>query len=61
MFDLKTAMTNIAQRWKYKMDEVSPGVFRLDVAIKMKDESWRYQFVYAWIIPVVILVKMLFT
>lgn len=51
MFDLKTAITNIAQRWKYKMDEVSPGVFRVDVAIKMKDESWRYQFVYAWIIP----------
>lgn len=50
MFDLKTAITNIAERWKYKMDEVSPGIFRLDVAIKMKDGSWRYQFVYAWII-----------
>lgn len=50
MFDLKTAVSNIAEKWKYKMDEVSPGVFRLDVAIKMKDGNWRYQFVYAWII-----------
>jgi hypothetical protein len=50
MFDLKTAILNIAEKWKYKVDEVSPGVFRIDVAIKMKDESWRYQFVYVWII-----------
>ncbi|MCE3258923.1 MAG: hypothetical protein K0S12_564 [Bacteroidetes bacterium] len=47
-FDLKTAVTNIAERWKYKMDEISPGIFRMDVAIKMKDGSWRYQFVYIW-------------
>ena len=50
MFDLKTAILNIAEKWKYKVDEVSPGVFRIDVAIKMKNDSWRYQFVYAWII-----------
>ncbi|MBK9283679.1 MAG: hypothetical protein IPM51_05095 [Sphingobacteriaceae bacterium] len=50
MFDLKTAITNIANKWKYKLDEISPGVFRMDVAIKMKDGSWRYQMVYAWII-----------
>lgn len=51
MFDLKNTITSICERWKYKMEELSPGVFRVDVAIKMKDESWRYQFVYAWIIP----------
>ena len=50
MFDLKTAVTNIAAKWKYKLDEISPGVFRMDVAIKMKDGSWRYQMVYIWII-----------
>ncbi len=50
MFDLKTAITNISARWKYKMDEVSPGVYKLDVALKMKDETWRYQGVYIWII-----------
>jgi hypothetical protein len=47
-FDLKQAVTNIAEKWKYKMDETSPGVFRMDVAIKMKDDSWRYQLVYVW-------------
>ncbi len=50
MFDLKKALTNISERWKYKVDEISPGVFRMDVALKMKDDSWRYQFVYVWII-----------
>jgi len=48
MFELKTAITNIGERWKYKVEEITPGVYRVDVAIKMKDESWRYQFVYAW-------------
>lgn len=46
--DLKIVLSNICERWKYKMDEISPGVFRLDVAIKQKDESYRYQYVYAW-------------
>jgi hypothetical protein len=50
MFDLKTAVTNIAAKWKYKLDEVSPGVYRMDVAIKMKDDSWRYQMVWVWLI-----------
>ncbi len=49
--DLKIALTNICEKWKYKMDEISPGIFRIDVSIKQKDESMRYQFVYAWIIP----------
>ena len=49
-FDLKTAVSNIANRWNYKLDEVSPGIFRIDVAIKMKDGSYRYQFVWAWVI-----------
>lgn len=48
--DLKIVLTNISERWKYKMDEISPGVFRLDVAMKQKDESMRYQYVYAWVI-----------
>ncbi len=49
-FDLKTVVSNIANRWNYKLDEVSPGIFRIDVAIKMKDGSYRYQFVWVWII-----------
>jgi len=50
MFDLKDILHTIAERWKYKVEEVSPGIFRTDVAIKMKDGNWRYQFVYVWII-----------
>ncbi|MBS1637995.1 MAG: hypothetical protein JST26_18930 [Bacteroidetes bacterium] len=49
--DLKIVLSNIAARWNYKLDELSPGVFRMDVALKMKDGSFRYQFVYIWIIP----------
>lgn len=49
-FDLKLAVSNIANRWNYKLDEVSPGVFRIDVAIKLKDGNYRYQFVWVWII-----------
>ena len=41
MLDLKTALTNISTKWKYKLDEVSPNVWRVDVALKMKDETWR--------------------
>ncbi|MBL7912032.1 MAG: hypothetical protein JNJ41_13320 [Bacteroidia bacterium] len=48
MFDLKTAMTNISNKWKYKLDEVSPGIWKIDVALKMKDNSWRYQNVWVW-------------
>ncbi|MDO9001469.1 MAG: hypothetical protein Q7W45_17010 [Bacteroidota bacterium] len=48
MFDLKTAVTNISNKWKYKLDEVSPGIYKIDVAIKMKDDSWRYQNVWIW-------------
>lgn len=48
MFDLKTAVSNIAERWKYKLDETSPGVYRIDVAIKQKNDSWRYQNVWVW-------------
>ncbi len=48
MFDLKTAMKNISDKWKYKLDEVSPGVWKIDVALKMKDGSWRYQNVWVW-------------
>ncbi len=48
MIHLKEAVTNIANKWKYKLDEISPGVFRMDVAIKMKDGGFRYQNVYIW-------------
>lgn len=48
MFDLKQALNNISAKWKYKLDEISPNVYRMDVAIKIGDDKWRYQFVYIW-------------
>ncbi len=48
MLDLRSALLNISRRWNYKMDEVSPEVWRMDVAIPLKDGKFRYQFVYIW-------------
>jgi len=50
MFDLKVIINNICARWNYKVEEISPGIFRMDVALKQKDATFRYQFVYVWII-----------
>lgn len=50
MFDLKVTVSNISTRWNYKVEEVTPGIFRVDVAIKQKDDTFRYQFVYVWVI-----------
>jgi len=50
MLDLKMTVTNICNRWNYKVDEITPGIFRVDVALKQKDATFRYQFVYVWII-----------
>ncbi|MFN8299961.1 MAG: hypothetical protein U0T75_12710 [Chitinophagales bacterium] len=49
MLDLRSALLNISRRWNYKMDELSPEVWRLDVAIPIQDGKFRYQFVYVWI------------
>jgi hypothetical protein len=49
MFNLKQSLDAISAKWKYKLDELStPGVYRMDVAIKVGEEKWRYQFVYIW-------------
>ncbi len=45
--DLKDTLTRIAQRWSYKLTEVSDGVFAIDVGLKLQDGSVRYQYVYA--------------
>ena len=50
MFELKSVLMEVSQKWNYKMEEISAGVFRMDVAIKMKDGSYRYQFVYVWMV-----------
>ncbi|MBK6836341.1 MAG: hypothetical protein IPG89_19595 [Bacteroidetes bacterium] len=45
MFDLKKTLDAISAKWKYKLDELSPGVYRMDVALKIDEDNWRYQFV----------------
>lgn len=49
MLDLRSALLNISRRWNYKLDEIEPDVWRMDVAIPLKDGKFRYQFVYLWI------------
>lgn len=46
--DLQSTLQQIATRYNYKLDEINPGTFRMDVAIPMKDGNFRYQFVYIW-------------
>jgi hypothetical protein len=44
--ELKETLTQIALKWGYKMEEISPGIFGLDISIKRKtSETIRYQYV----------------
>lgn len=47
--ELQVLLQGISDKWKYKLEEINDDKFRLDVAIKMKDDTWRYQYVYVWI------------
>jgi len=47
--ELHGMLNAICEKWKYKIEEIANDTFRLDVAIKMKDDTWRYQYVYAWL------------
>jgi len=48
MITLSEAMQTISTNWNNKLVELTPGVYRLDVGLKLKDETIRYQFVYVW-------------
>ncbi|MDP2385623.1 MAG: hypothetical protein Q8M29_04575 [Bacteroidota bacterium] len=48
MFDLRQSLTAIASKWKYKLEEISPAIFKIDVAIKIGEDKWRYQYVFVW-------------
>ncbi len=45
--NLHETLTDIARRWNYKVSEVSPGVFAIDIPLKLQDGTTRYQFAYA--------------
>lgn len=48
MLDLRQSLTNISTKWKYKLEEISPNIFKIDVAIKIGEDKWRFQNVYIW-------------
>ena len=45
--NLQQTLSDIASRWNYKLSEVSPGVFAVDVQLKLKDGATRFQYAYA--------------
>lgn len=44
--ELKDVLSRIAQRWNYKFNEINENLFGLDVALKMPDGSFRFQYVF---------------
>lgn len=48
-YDLGEALQAIATKFNYKLDKLNDTQWRMDVAMKLKDGSFRYQFVYIWI------------
>ncbi len=46
--ELQATLQQIATRYNYKLDEIKPGTFRMDIAVPLKDGKFRYQFVYIW-------------
>lgn len=49
MIDLREVLTEYAEVKKYKLKELDNGKFSIDIAMKLKDGSSRYQFVWIWI------------
>lgn len=51
MIDLKQVLTEYAESKKYKIKELDGGKLGIDIAMKLKDGSFRYQFVWVWLVP----------
>ncbi|BDS13671.1 hypothetical protein [Aureispira anguillae] len=51
MINLKEVLTEYAEHKNYKLRELDGGKFSIDIAMKLKDGSFRYQFVWIWISP----------
>ncbi|MEM7105443.1 MAG: hypothetical protein AAF502_20065 [Bacteroidota bacterium] len=52
MSNLRTNLEAISKKFNYKLNEFAPNKFSLDVALKLKDGSFRYQYVYVWEAPI---------
>ena len=48
MIQLKETITEYALEKGFKMKEVNPGVFSLDIRMPLNDGTFRYQFVWIW-------------
>lgn len=51
MIDLKEVLTEYVTAKQYKLRELDGGKFSVDIAMKLQDGSFRYQFVWVWISP----------
>ena len=49
MINLREVLTEYAEVKKYKLKELDNGKFSIDIAMKLKDGSSRYQFVWIWL------------
>ncbi|MFK7796147.1 MAG: hypothetical protein AB8E82_01755 [Aureispira sp.] len=49
MIDLKAVLTEYATAKEFKIKELDNGKFSIDVILKLKAGSARYQFVWVWI------------
>lgn len=49
MINLKEVLTEYTEERKFKLKELDDGKFSVDIAMKLKDGTYRYQFVWVWI------------
>lgn len=49
MINLKEVLTEYSEKKKFKLSELGEGKYSIDIAMKLKDGSYRYQFVWVWI------------
>ncbi|MCH2021543.1 MAG: hypothetical protein MK207_03585 [Saprospiraceae bacterium] len=49
MINIKEVLTAYSEERKFKLKEIEDGKFSIDIAMKLKDGSFRYQFVWLWV------------
>lgn len=49
MIDLRKVLTEYAEVKKYKLKELDNGKFIIGITMKLKDGSFRHQFVWIWV------------
>ena len=50
MINLKETLTEYAAAKKYKIEELDGGKLGIDIGMELKDGSFRYQFVWVWVV-----------